>query len=194
MNPTHDVAIFPWSGSKMSLQHSASGFHPAICPVDALFCSPLHPTALTCLLTVQTAEQERGNIQAHGPPICLPAAWQGREPWGGWPLIGCGSSTLIWLALTCREVGWRGGGDYGLKLGGDSWLWRHSCNGHREGQRQSISNKSIPVKWSKGEVLSTGALCLPCAAIFHLCTVLCVPIRPQSMYLHVHSVFFYQHE
>lgn len=193
MNPTHDVAIFPWSGSKMSLQPSAIGFHPAICPVDALFCSPLHPTALTCLLTVQTAEQERGNIQAHGPPICLPAAWQGREPWGGWPLIGCGSSTLIWLALTCREVGWRGGG---------IMVWyleeTRDCEGIAVMGTEKAKDRAFPTKAFLSNDLK-GRFCLPVLFVypvlqFFICVLYSVYLLGHRACISMCTVYFYQHE
>lgn len=79
-------------------------------------CFAAHSTLLlplTCLLT-----EERGTFRHMDLPFVYQQQDKGHDRCGDWPLIGCGSSTIIWLALTCRGVG-RG---YGLKLGGDSWL------------------------------------------------------------------------
>lgn len=189
-NPTHAIAIFTWSGNKMSLHHSANGVHPPFCPAVTRFCCPHHPTAPSHMSAHSSdcRAEERGTFRHMDLPFVYQQQDKGRGWCGDWPLIGCGSSTLIWLALTCRRVGW----GYGLKLGGDSWLLKQCLKGHREGPWQS--NNSIPVKWPKWEVLSTGALCLLCAAIFHLCTAHCVPIGVESMCVHVHDVFFYQRE
>lgn len=58
-----------------------------------------------CLSHVSPQPRLReGTFKAHGPPICLPAAPQGRDRWGHWPLIGYGACTGTRLALTRRHA------------------------------------------------------------------------------------------
>lgn len=71
------------------------------------------------------AEQKRGNIQAHGPPICLRSAGQGSGWWRDWLLIGSGSPTLNLIGFGLqRGRGSRGGGCmiWNLEETRDCWI------------------------------------------------------------------------
>lgn len=152
-------------------QHSTSSSSSPL-PFFHSVLPPAPPLALTCLYTAWTAELKRGNIQAHGPPICLPWAGQRRD----W-LRGL---TCHWLWIIHPKYDWLwlaeglGRGGLCLKLGGDSWLLKQCFKGHRDGLRQRTCNNDIPVKWPKWEALPGYALCLLClvqqVSLFVLCT------------------------
>lgn len=132
--------------------------------------SPLHPILSHVCSRLRV---HRGNIQAHGPPFCLPSAGPGRAQSRGWPLIGCDSFRPIWLALTYR----------GVVVGGGVMVW--NLEETRDCYR---TQKSWDTATAVKAFLSTSALCWLWSAIFHLCTVY---LLGQSTQIHVHSSFFF---
>lgn len=87
----------PRLSCKRGAHCSVPTFHPRLSP-----CLPLsNPTLPRCHMSDRGAA-EREHFKAHGPPICLPAARQGRDGRGHWPPIGYGSSRRTRLALTLQ--------------------------------------------------------------------------------------------
>lgn len=118
------------------------------------------------VLSSDCRAQATGNIQAHGPPICLLSAGQGSDCTGNRFLIGCCYSThkrglgKVWLET------WRKLVTVGL-----------SFKGHRSGLRQRTCNNDIPVK-KRFFLLFT-------LLRIHLCTADYVLIRPECLSIHL---------
>lgn len=142
--------MFTWSGSKMFLQHSASGIYPPLCSPFTLFCSPLHPLLSHVCSQLRLSSRREGTFRHMDLPFVYHRLDRGVADDGICAPIGCCSPTLNMIGFDLQ----RGWGGNGLKLGGDSWLLKQCFKGHRDGLRQRISNNDIPAKWPKWEALA----------------------------------------
>ena len=92
---------FTWSGSKMFLDYSTSGFYPLLHPPFALFCSPLHPRSHMSPRSSACATEERehsGTWTSHLFTISWTGVWLMRGLTSDWLWFTHLKYDWLWLA------------------------------------------------------------------------------------------------